>query len=211
MTRLYFIRHGQSEANLTGRFAGHSDFPLTELGKRQAQYTADYVKQNRFTVVYTSDLSRAAETGRAVAELLDIPLVTDARLREIYAGEWEGRTFDELQDHPDFRVWRQQIGISRCTGGESVAELQVRVREAVESIVKAHPGQTVCIATHATAIRVMECLWTQTPLEQMHTIPWVNNASVTIVEYDSHMHGRLVSRDEHQHLSSVFSSLPNNV
>ena len=211
MTRLYFIRHGQSVANVTHRFAGHSDFPLTELGEKQARCTAEAVKDIPFTAVYASDLSRASATGAPVAEQRGLALRLRQDLREIYAGDWEGRTFEELDENDDFRLWKRQIGVSRCTNGESVRQLQERVRAAVESIVAAHPGQTVCIATHATPIRVMECCWTGTPLERIHTIPWVSNASITVAEYDENMVGRLILRDAHDHLGALSSELPSNV
>ena len=60
MTTLYIVRHGQSVANLEERFAGHSDFPLTDLGRRQAACAAAYLKEHvRLDAVYASDLSRA--------------------------------------------------------------------------------------------------------------------------------------------------------
>lgn len=211
MTRLYFVRHGQSEANLQECFAGHYNAPLTELGHKQAARTAGALKEIPFTAVYASDLARAADTGRAVADLCDLPLHTTNRLREIHAGEWEARPFAELLERDDYGVWMRQVGVAACPGGESVAQLQQRIRSVVEDIVRAHPGETVCIATHATPIRVMECVWTDTPLEEMHTIPWVGNASVTVAEYDESLQGRLVERDIHEHLRDLFTNTPANV
>lgn len=212
-TKLYFIRHGESESNLITQFAGSLDMPLTEKGRRQADVTAQFLRQIPITAVYASDLARAYDTGRAVAENQGIPLVGDCRLREIFAGEWEGETYADLErKFPDsYGVWRTQIGLARCPGGESVAELQERVRACVEEIVRNHPGETVCIVTHATPIRVMECLWTNTPLEQMHTIPWVSNASVTVAEYDEAGIGRQLERDLHDHLGELHTVLAKNV
>ncbi len=211
MTRIYFIRHGQSKANLRSCFAGHYDAPLTELGHIQAMRTAESVKNVNFTAVYASDLARAAATGQAVADLHGLPLQATARLREINAGEWETLPFNELSKRDDYGVWMRQIGVAVCPGGESVAQLQQRVRAVVKDIVLAHPGETVCVATHATPIRVMECVWTNTPLEEMHTIPWVSNASVTIAEYDDAGRGRLIERDLHDHLLDLATGMPANV
>ena len=75
-----------------------------------------------------------------------------------------------------------------------------------------HPGQTLCIATHATPIRVMECVWRGLSLADMQQIPWVSNASVTIVRYDldgqGGVTGQLVQRDLHEHLGSDLTVLP---
>lgn len=210
MTTLYFVRHGQSEANVLRMFAGHWDAPLTELGREQAACTATYLADKPITAVYASDMHRASDTGAALSSVKGIPLRATERLREIYAGDWEGKTFDELADDPSFVVWRQTIGLARCANGESVAELQQRVRAVVEEIVHRHPDESVCIATHATPIRVMEAVWTDTPLELLHTVPWVSNASVTVVQYDDGV-GRLIARDIHDHLGDLSSKLPSNV
>ena len=213
MTRLYFIRHGESVSNLITQFAGSLDMPLTERGRAQATATADFLKDIPFSCVYASDLGRAYDTGAAVADSHGIPIHPTAQLREIFAGEWEGKTYSQLEEEfaDSYGVWRRQIGLAQCPNGESVARLQERIRTCVEEIVRRHPNETVCIATHATPIRVMECVWTQTALENMHTIPWVSNASVTIAEYDENGVGRLVERDLHQHLGDLHTVLAKNV
>ncbi len=211
MTTVYFIRHGQSEANVKRMFAGSWDAPLTALGREQAACTAAYLADKPISIVYVSDLQRAADTGAAVSAVKGIPLHTTNRLREIQAGEWEGKTFDELQQDPAYTVWMQTIGLAQCTGGESVAQLQQRIKAVVDEIVWQHPNESVCIATHATPIRVMEAVWTNTPLELLHTIPWVSNASVTVAEYDEDGVGRLIGRDIHDHLGQMSSALPANV
>lgn len=212
-TQLYFIRHGESESNLITQFAGSLDMPLTEKGRQQAGLTAQYLDNVPFSVVYASDLVRAYDTGRAVASSQGIPICTDRRLREIFAGEWEGKSYADLEKKfpESYGVWRHQIGLAHCPGGESVARLQERVCACVEEIVSRHPGETVCVATHATPIRVMECLWTNTPLERMHTLPWVSNASVTVVEYDNDGVGHLLERDLHAHLGELHTILAKNV
>lgn len=210
-TRLYFIRHGESEANLGRVFAGHYDVPLTERGRQQAEATAEFLSNVPITAVYASDLSRAFETGRTVAERLQVPLHSTENLREIAAGEWEAQPFSALEAQPAYQVWLETIGLAHPPNGESVAQLQQRIRRAVEDIVSRHPCQAICIATHATSIRVMECLWRDIPLEEMHTVPWVKNASVTVAEYDASGQGHLLERDVHEHLKELTTVLPANV
>ena len=83
MTTLLLIRHGQSVANLENVFGGHLDKPLTELGLRQAQLTADFIKEN-FAVdaVYASDLMRAYVTGQTTAERFGLTAIPDRQLRD---------------------------------------------------------------------------------------------------------------------------------
>lgn len=213
MTTLYFVRHGQSLSNLKTQFAGSLDTPLTEKGLAQADATAEFLTDVPFSIVYASDLDRAYRTGAAIAALHNVPIVAMSQLREIFAGEWEGKLYGELEElyADSYSVWRQRIGCAVCPSGESVKDLQVRIRTCVEEIVRRHPNETICIATHATPIRVMECVWSNTPLAQMHTIPWVSNASVTIAVYDDNGCGRLVERDLHSHLGVLHTVLAKNV
>lgn len=213
MTTVYFIRHGESVSNLITQFAGSLDMPLTEKGKQQALTTATFLQDVPFTVVYASDLCRAYDTGLAVAQSHNIPIHSAQQLREIFAGDWEGKSYDQLeQEYVDsYGVWRTKIGLAQCPNGETVAQLQARINACVQDIVVRHSGETICIATHATPIRVMECIWTDTPLTDMHTIPWVSNASVTIAEYDNTGKGFLVHRDLHDHLGELHTVLAKNV
>lgn len=213
MTTVYFVRHGESVSNHVTQFAGSLDKPLTEKGREQAHRTAAFLAGVPFAAVYASDLSRAYDTGLTVAQVCDVPIFGTDGLREIFAGDWEGKQYSELEEQyaDSYGVWRTQIGLARCPNGESVAQLQTRIRQCVEDIVRRHPNEVICIATHATPIRVMECLWTHTPLSQMHTIPWVSNASVTIVQYDDAGVGSLVQRDLHAHLGELHTILAKNV
>ncbi len=213
MTTVIFVRHGQSEANLTRHCAYQLDSPLTELGRRQALCTAEFLKNMPMTAVYASDLSRAFDTGEIIANCHGLKVTSDTALREIYGGVWEGMPYADIAVSyaEDYRRWIETIGLSAPTGGETVAALQQRVQTAVASIVKEHPQETVCVATHATPIRVLECLWTGTPLSLMHTIPWVSNASITVAQYSSPLNGKLVSRDAHAHLQDLMTKFPSNI
>ena len=212
-TRLLLIRHGESEANRMGRFAGHSDFPLTQKGRLQAECTADYIART-YTVdrVYASDLCRAYDTALAVARRFSLPVVADEELREIFAGEWEGLPFDEirLRFARDFEIWMRDVGNAACTGGEKVSDLQSRVMAALLHISKENPGKTVAIGTHATPIRATECALRGKSLSEMFSVPWVSNASVTELSYEGGSL-RLVSVGESRHLDRLQSSLPDNV
>lgn len=212
MTKLLLIRHGQSVSNVRGVFTGHLNLELTELGHRQAQLTAEFIMANyRIDAVYASDLCRAADTGQAVAEPLGLPLHTDTRLREIYAGIWEGRSFDELTaDFPAYAVFRGDIGACQTDGGESVAQLSARVLEAFTQIAKDNEGKTVVIATHATPIRAIMTHCLGRSLAEMKDVAWVTNASVTEVIYEN---GRmqLGKACQDAHLGELTSRFPSNV
>lgn len=210
-TTLLLIRHGESEANLERFFAGNLDVALTELGRRQAECTAAFLRE-QYTIdgIYASDLRRAWDTGCVIGQMLDLPVTAAPGLREIHAGAWQGQTFDRLQTQPEYQRWLTDIGNCLCPGGESVAQLAQRVYAAVEEICRNHPGQTLVVATHATPIRALQWHITGKPLSYMSQIPWVGNASVTELRWSQ---GTLtpVKISIDSHLADMKTQFPPNV
>ncbi len=213
MTKLILIRHGQSVANLEGRFAGIYDAPLTELGEEQAALSAAYVAENyEVSRVYASDLKRAFFTGKAVADKCGVEIVPDERFREISAGAWEGLTFAEIVENyaADFELFMKDVGNARATDGESVVEVGVRVMDALRDLGERHTGETVVIATHATPIRTAQTLVTRGDLACMKDVPWVSNASVSVLSYEQGKFAfELISHDAH--LAGLITKLPDSI
>ena len=136
-TIIYVVRHGFSLANSDKIFAGYTNTPLTELGKKQAQHITDYFKDKTVDVIYASDLDRAYETVKGVAESKNLEIIKSQNLREIFAGEWEGQSFSALTEkYPDYSMWRTTVHKVRTTGGESVLEMASRVYNEVLKIAK---------------------------------------------------------------------------
>ncbi len=211
MVKFLLIRHGQSQANFTRCFAGHFDSPPTDLGLQQAKIAARYVAETYCVdAVYSSDLKRAAAVGEAVASITGLQMHPDSLLREINAGQWEGRPFEEIIERfPAYQVWRNDIGNACCDGGETVAQLQERILSRLREIAVEHPEQTVVIATHATPIRATQCYAEGRPLSEMKDIPWVSNASVTELDYDGEFHIVKIGYDGH--LGNAMTAMPANV
>lgn len=213
MTTLLFIRHGQSQANLDGVFAGNYDAELTKLGYEQAERTAQFIAENyNVDAVYASDLVRAFETGKCIAAPFSLPVIPEPGMREIYAGKWEGVTFEDIvKNFPEeFSKWQEDVGNSRCSGGESTRELSERVLSAVTRIAEENDGKTVAVATHATPVRVLQCILSGASFDDMKDIPWVSNASVTEATYDNG-EWKLIKIGEDSHMSDLKTTLPVNV
>ena len=212
MTTIILIRHGQSVANLNLVFAGHLDADLSELGREQAKRTAEAVL-GRFKIdkIYSSDLLRAYNTARPISEATGIEIISDRGLREIYAGEWEGRKIAKLGEEfrEDFFVWRNDICNSRCTGGESMVEVGERFYAKVKEIAAANDGKTVVITTHAAAIRAFMAV-SSGDVTLMNTTPFVPNASYSVLAVDGErFEFAEVGHDEH--LEGFKTILPPNV
>ena len=211
-TRLIFVRHGESCANGNGFFAGQLDIELSPQGLRQAELTARYISENdSVDAVYSSDLQRAWRTALPIARACGKEVLQTPRLREIFAGEWQGLCFDELQKrYPEaYGVWLRDIGRAQPTGGEAVEALSDRIWGAVQEIARKEQGKTVVIVTHATALRALLCRIRGFSLAQMNEVPWVSNASVTVVRGD----GDWVLEQEgfDLHLAELKTKFPANV
>ena len=187
-TTIIMIRHGQSVANAENRFAGHSNFDLTELGRKQAELGASYYKDKLHPeVIVSSDLARAHNTALPFSEVYGLPIIDRRGLRELYAGKWEGLTIEEIAQlySKDLLTWRDDFSNARCTGGESTQELYARVVAEILSIAKEYAGKTVLAATHATPIRAVEAYANGYRAHEIHKVEFVKNASLNIFEYDS--------------------------
>lgn len=186
-TNLYLIRHGESKANEINAFLGHGDLDLTALGLKQAKLTALFLDGVHADAIYSSDLKRAYHTSLETAKRKNLPVTTSKNLREIGAGKWDFMPFKDIgKFYPDsFSVWRNDLGNARPDGGESVKELQARFVAEVERIAKAHDGKTVFIFAHATPVRVFSAFAKGVPLENIESLPWPSNASVTHIVYEN--------------------------
>ena len=170
-TRLWVLRHGQTEMSVKKQFSGLSDPELTSHGREQARRAAAYVAgqltggaagnasagSNAGPVaIYSSPLKRTRQTAEAVAEALATKPrvhVTEA-LIEMNFGDWEGRTFAEVMDEfpleHDACFWDSAAAPS---GGESPDDVLARVRPFLRDVARNHPGEDVVLVSHVTPIK----------------------------------------------------------
>lgn len=153
-TRILLARHGETEWNRAGRWQGQADPPLNDLGRRQAETLADQLASDGVAAIYSSDLRRASETARIVANRLGLAVTEDRALREIDVGSWSGLTRDEVRERfPEgFARWLAgEIGHD----GETREQLAHRVVPAVEAIANRHVGESVLVVSHGGVIRAL--------------------------------------------------------
>ncbi len=159
MVELLLIRHGVTSWNRERRFQGQTDIPLDDEGHLQAQRLAGALFASGVTAVYASDLARAWQTARPLADALGLPLIAERGLRERHYGMFEGQTFDELERDraADFERWRaRDPDFELPGGGESLRVLHARVEAALTALARRHPGQRVAAVTHGG---VLDCAY----------------------------------------------------
>ncbi len=151
---LYIFRHGQTIWNAEGRPQGQHEYPvpLTMHGREQASSLAAKLIDKKIKVIISSDLLRARQTGEIVAEMLRVPIVLDARLREIDYGILNGLYTIEREDIcPDFKKSYENRDIP-FPQGESLQQVAQRFREAVVDVCKAYSYRAIGFSSHGHAI-----------------------------------------------------------
>ena len=154
-TKIYLIRHGETEGAETKRYKGHINVPLSEKGIRQMERVAEYLsaevrkrgsaevtselpdfRASELSAIYTSDLSRAVKSAELIAEPHGLKPVIMPELRERNFGIWEGMTFDEIKGkYPEeFVAWTGNPLKFSPMQGESTIEVRDRAVRALEKI-----------------------------------------------------------------------------
>jgi alpha-ribazole phosphatase/probable phosphoglycerate mutase len=155
VTTILLARHGESDWNRDRRWQGHADRSLTERGRQQAQALAERLRDIRLDAIYASDLERARETARVVAEPRGMTVNELPALREVDVGSWSGLTRDEAKERypADFARWAE--GGAGWRDGETYEEMSTRVLTAVGEIVDRHSDGRVLIVAHGGPIRAV--------------------------------------------------------
>ena len=157
MTRIILVRHGQTPWNKDKIFRGSRDIPLNDTGREEARLAGEWLKGETIHAAYCSPLSRARDTGEAIAkhhglQVADLPELTDLKY-----GEWEGLPLTEVKvKYADlYRRWETAPHTVRFPNGETLDEVKARALAAVAAVVQRHPEQTVLLAAHRAVNKVL--------------------------------------------------------
>ena len=157
MSIVYLVRHGQTLWNSDMRFQGTSDIELSDLGIKQAQMLADRFAKVKLNAVYSSNLNRAVNTAKIVAQKHDLQVIEKEELKEICFGAWEGLNKTQIDEK-----WPGQLEeffqnpVSFCIpAGESFAQIQQRAYTCFEEILKQHKESRILIVAHGAVIRAV--------------------------------------------------------
>jgi broad specificity phosphatase PhoE len=153
VTTILLARHGETDWNRDGRFQGHADPSLNELGRTQAAGLAATLADVELAAVYSSPLRRALQTAEAVAASHGLEPVTVDALREVDVGSWQGLTRAELEARVPEQFARWLDYRQGWEDGESYDELGRRVVPALLELAATHAGERILAVTHGGPIR----------------------------------------------------------
>ncbi len=154
LIKYFVMRHGSSEANLSGKVQGQRDIPLAHRGKEQAERAGEFLKQYPIEKVYSSPLQRALQTAMIVAEKIGAEVSILPGLTARNLGEWSNMDSSELKkmlrdlSHP-----LNSDPNYAPPGGESLAELQKRIWDSLEKALSM--GKIPLFVTHLIPARLL--------------------------------------------------------
>ena len=159
MTRLYLIRHGQTEWNKHERFRGRLDVPLNSAGHAQAAAIAVHLRNQPITAVYSSPLQRARETACPLAATRRLEPLTLPGLIDIDYGDWQGLTPSEVRRNwPELLdTWHTHPHMVDIPGGNNLHTVKAQAQSALSEALAGHPSESLVFVTHQMVTKVLTC------------------------------------------------------
>ena len=170
---LYIVRHGQTDYNVNGRFAGRLDVPLNDVGINEAYEVKNKLSGIKFDKVYSSPLSRALMTAEIIT---DDDIIIDDRIIERSNGELEGKLKSEIDELPDFNDPNE-----KRFNIESITDFRNRIRNFLDDITSLD-DENVLVVTHAGVGIYMRCYFEGEPVDNNYYLYKIKNCE--IIEYN---------------------------
>lgn len=156
--KIILVRHGETTANVSNLFCGHTNVSLTEKGVEQAENTAEKLKSVKITKIFCSDLERTYNTAMIINKYHNLKIHKDEQLREMFFGSCEGYTYEEIIKAKPEAFKKARMGSWDFTfpEGENLRDLTTRVMDSLNAIKKSlSKHDTALIVVHAGVIRAI--------------------------------------------------------
>jgi len=163
--KYFLVRHGESRnvvEEIRSSFPELGEFPLTEKGIKEAQKAAVNLKKQKIDFIFSSDLLRTKQTAEIIAKELNTPIIYDDRLREIGAGDLNGKprnhaeTFFTPEENKSLRSRTIRRFKDPFPGGETYAQMRTRLIDFMREIDSKYDGKNIVIVGHIANILLLE-------------------------------------------------------
>ena len=202
VTKIYIVRHCETEGNTKKVFQGHCDLPITKLGEAQLRALSKRFDKIHLDKIYSSPLLRAYKTAEALKGNKDTEIICYDELIELNGGVLESKTYEEIYStFPDFKdMWLNNTYDFAPENGETMRDGYCRIWNAILNIAQENAGKTIAVATHGGMIRCLLTRLLEGSVEKMPNVSWAGNTSVSLVEFDSDFTPTLKICDDTSHL-----------
>ncbi|QBQ55735.1 histidine phosphatase family protein [Nitrosococcus wardiae] len=181
MTLFLCVRHGETNVLgrvLTGREPG---VHLNAQGWRQARQLAERLRNVPLQALCTSPLERAQETAQPLADECGLNTRIVPEINEIDYGDWQGYSIEELAANPYWTEYNRYRGLYRVPGGESLAEVQLRMAQGLERLRGEYPEGSVVLISHSDPLKTLFAYLLGIPLDFITRFE-IDPASISAVE-----------------------------
>ncbi len=158
MGQIIFLRHGQAKNNIERILAGRTEgVPLTDIGIKQAEHTAQLLKHMNISAIYSSPIERAKHTAEITGKYNSLDVTIDDRLNELDMGKFTGMPYDEIfNSHGNvfMKFYNGELEIAH-NGVETFSDVKKRILGIVDHVIEKHPDENVLLVTHMDPIKAM--------------------------------------------------------
>jgi len=210
LTKVYLIRHAESEGNIYRRAHGHYNGLLTGRASAQLEMLKSRFDGEHIDAVYSSDLSRASDTAKAISEPRDLPIITSQALREAGLGVWEDTAWGDIEYlSPEMnRNFGHDPAEWSVSGSENYEDVKSRMLSFILETAKRHDGETIALFSHGFAIRSFLCHVNGIASHETDKIPYCDNTAVALLLFNNN-ELKLEYYNDNSHLNTEISTLAN--
>ena len=183
MPLLLLIRHGENDFVKTGKLPGRlPGIHLNEKGQKQAAALGEALRDVPIRAIYSSPLERALETAEPIAKARNLPILQEPDLRDSDVGKWQGKSLKVLRLTNAWKVVQNAPSRFQFPEGESFIELQTRIANALEDMIRKHnkPKHIVAAVFHADPIKLAVSHFLGLPLDHFQRLV-CDTGSVTVL------------------------------
>ncbi len=158
MSEIMLVRHGETAWNVEEIFRGRVDVELSEMGLRQAELLASYLRDSKIEAVYSSPLKRARRTAQTIGDSHGLEVIVTPRLLDIDFSEWQGLSITEVKEkYPElYEEWLNSPEKLRRPAGESLDEVRERAELVIDEVI-ASRRNLVVLVSHRVVNKVLIC------------------------------------------------------
>lgn len=186
-TKLYIVRHAETEGNIEKRLTGRKDYNLTEKGEKSAEKLAQRLSDVKFDALFSSSSNRTKKTIEPIAKQNNLPIVQLDDLCEMYFGDYDGWKWEDVNKiNPEIKHRQNEINeISGIPNQESMEETAERMYKCVKKICNENEGKTILICSHGVAIEAFIRKITQIPFNKEREKYSQRNVALNVLTYNN--------------------------
>jgi broad specificity phosphatase PhoE len=187
MARLLLVRHGTPKLRKVDQFVGQADVPLNDIGIKEAEQLHSRLSKEKISVCFSSTLNRARTTAEIIAEGHKIKVIACEELCECDFGDIEGLNFKEIeQRYPQFAKKLANGTAADFPSGESLNQLNARVKRFAKRLEALKPAATAVIVSHGGPLRLLVCHLLGIDIKHWKQFR-IDRASLSIIEFHPQM------------------------